>query len=416
MIKNDNDNITVLGRTAAETKPEISTTKEKVETPIDQSKNQVADNVEVIEKKAPKTTLEDEKPDGEKANLDTKKDLKENSKSESGKTADKEDKQNAFAVSFEEKEKEKAKPNEEIEEKQEAVSMSEESVMQFLKKEYPDAFAEVNSISELSKKEVFADPVIAFQKFHKETGRGIKDFYNLQKDWTEEDPIIALREYYTMTNEGLSESDIDDQMEQVVVNEEYENEHSDADVKARKLAFKKESIKALKYLKAKSEEYKTPLENGASGEKPQQQTEEQKAEAYKPYWNARDKSLEELESFDFSIGIGDVKLPITKEHKQMIAERSQTETAFFQSWITKDGINTKQTVEDTAWSIPEIRQHLLVEAATQIHAIALEADSKKKRNVTLDKIPEKTKEIKKGGVQVFGDNNTETTMGQPLIN
>jgi hypothetical protein len=418
MITND-DNITVVGAKStpvAEAKPNELITKEAGASPIDQTKNQGADNITVVGAKPNETPIVKKEEGAAEVKLDTKKDLKENSKSESDKTADKEDKQNAFAVSFGEKEKEEAGASEVVEKKQEAVSMSEESVMQFLKKEYGDAFAEVNSISEISKKEVLADPVRAFQKYHKETGRGVKDFYNLQKDWTEEDQNTTLKEYYLMTNEGLSESDINDQMELIVVTDDYELEHSDEDVKRRKLEFKKEYNKALKYLDAKSKEYKTPLGNeGGATNQTQQLTEAQKAEAYKPYWAARDKSLAELESFDFSIGIGDVKLPITKEHKELIAKKTQTETSFFDDWTDKNGsIDTKKSVEDTAWSIPSIRKHLLAEAAQQIHAISIETDSKKKRNVNLETIKEKAPEVKKRGVQIFGGESS-TQMGQPLI-
>jgi hypothetical protein len=418
MTKDDSNNITVFGNkeVVAEVKPPEVITKEAVAPIINQEKSQEADNIKVIGGKpneTPEVKTTEVKAD---ANLDTKKDLEKNSSLDSGKTADKEDEQNAFAVSFGEKEKGDSEPTDDVEKKQEAVSMSEESVMQFLKKEYPDAFAEVNSISELSKKEVFADPVEAFNKYHKETGRGIKDFYNLQKDWSKEDEVATLKEYYTMTNDGLSEADINDQMELIVVDEDYELEHSDSDIKARKLAFKKEHIKALKYLTAKSEEYKTPLGNGESVANAQpQRSEKEMAQAYKPYWEARDKSLAELDSFDFSIGIGDVKLPLSQEHKELIAKRSQTETSFFEDWIGKNGlVDTKKSVEDTAWSIPSIRQHLLKEAAQQIHAISIEQDSKKRRNVKLDLIPEKTKEANKRGVQVFGGGSS-TTMGTPLI-
>ncbi|MFK5981439.1 MAG: hypothetical protein QM499_00880 [Flavobacteriaceae bacterium] len=414
------ENITVVGRDkpkpVAEAKTDDLNAKESKE-PINKEKIQVAENIDVDKDKIDKNPLEEKKEVKADANLDNKKEVKTESKSDSAKGADKEDKENAFAVSFDDDKKEVVKTPEELENKQEAVSMSEESVLQFLQKEYPDAFAEVNSISEISKKEVFADPVLAFQKYHKETGRGIEDFYNLQKDWKQEAQEDVLREYYKMTSEGFSEEDIDDQMDIISVSEDYELENSEEDVKRRKIAFKKEYNKALKHLESKSKEYETPLGNAPTNEngQPQQLTEKQLAEAYKPYWEARDKTLSELEDFKFSIGIGEVKLPITKEQKEMIAEKSQTENSFFKSWITDKGlINTKQSVEDTAWAIPEIRKVLLAEAAKQIHAISIEDDSKKRRNVKLDKVPEKAKEVSRRGVQVFGGNDANQ-MGQPLI-
>ena len=414
----DNGNITVLGgkltnqpveKTANPTPENGSATPER-----NQEKNQGTDNIQVFGGKPKQEPKQEEEETVKKTETDNKEAQPEkNSKPDSDAKADDGEKQKAFAVNFgdDSKEKENKTP---VEEQQETVSMSEENVLQFLKKQFPDAFAEVNGLSELSKKEELPEPVKAFNKFHKETGRGLKDFYNMQKDWSNESPESTIREFYKMTSEGLSDEDIETQLELITVNEDDEFNLSEDEFKRRSLDFKKEHAKALKFMQNKSKEFATPLENAQAQTQHKPMTEEEIAKSYQPYWDARDKSLESYNEIEFSIGIGDVKVPITEDMKKMISERSMTDQSVFQPWIKDGKVDAKEIVENIGWAIPEVRKQLLSQIAEQINAISLEDFSKKNRNVNLDKIPEKAKERKTGSVQVFGG-DTENRMGRPLM-
>ena len=414
----DNGNITVLGgkltnqpveKTANPTPENGSATPER-----NQEKNQGTDNIKVFGGKPKQEPKQEEEETVKKTETDNKEAQPEkNSKPDSDAKADDGEKPKAFAVDFgdDSKEKENKTP---VEEQQETVSMSEESVLQFLKKQFPDAFAEVNGLSELSKKEELPEPVKAFNKFHKETGRGLKDFYNMQKDWSKESPESTIREFYKMTSEGLSDEDIETQLELITVNEDDEFNLSEDEFKRRSLDFKREHAKALKFMQNKSKEFAAPLENAQAQTQHKPMTEEEIAKSYQPYWDARDKSLESYNEIEFSIGIGDVKVPITEDMKKMISERSMTDQSIFQPWIKDGKVDAKEIVENIGWAIPEVRKQLLSQIAAQVNAISLEDFSKKNRNVNLDKIPEKAKERKTGSVQVFGG-DTENRMGRPLM-
>lgn len=416
----DNGNITVFGAKNPQKQPAETTATSPVEQGAAEQqpsaeKNQGTDNITVIGAKPQQQPKpEDDKVDDKAKTPSEEKKPENDGKPKSGEKPEEGEKPKAFAVEFKDDKKEEVTDPKNKEEKREAVSMSEESVLQFLKSQFPDAFADVKGLSELARKEELPEPVSAFNKFHKETGRGLKDFYNLQRDWSKESPESTLREYYKLTNEGLSEDDINDQLDLVIPNEDDEINLSTDDQKRKSIEFKKEHAKAVKFMQNKSEEYKTPLESAQSAQRQAPPTEAEIAKSYQPYWDARDKSLGEYNEFEFSVGIGDVKVPITEEMKKMIADRTQTDQTIFQPWIKDGKIDAKDIVENMAWAIPEVRKQLLAQSAEQINALSLEDFSKKNRNVTLDKIPEKAKERRTGALQVFGG-DSDNRMGTPLM-
>jgi hypothetical protein len=407
----DNGNIQVFGgKQTAETTTQTPSEAVVAEPKTNNASREADGNIQVFGNKPQKDT-ETKPSEEEQAKTESSKDNpKTESKSEVEKTTQ-EESPKAFAVNFEESKKEIKDDPKPTEQKQEAVSMSEESVLQFLQKQFPDAFAEVKSLKELSKKEELAEPVKAFNKFNKETGRGLKDFYNSQKDWSNEDPVNTLKEYYKLTNEGLSDEDVETQIE--LINPSDDDEYLSDDEKKRKgLEFRKEYARAKKFMEEKSKEWKTPLES--TRQAPQQPSAEDIAKAYQPYWTERDKSLDNFNQVEFSVGIGSVKLDIDESMKKLIANRTQTQESYFKDWTKEGKIDTKEAVEDTAWGIKAIRQQLVSQIAEQVHALTMEDFSKQNRNVTLGKIPEKAKEQKTGSVQTFGGTE-QTKMGTPLI-
>ena len=53
----------------------------------------------------------------------------------------------------------------------------------------------------------------AYLKYKKDTGRGIQDFYNLQKDYDSMEDDSVLASYYSITEDGLDAIDIQDIIE-----------------------------------------------------------------------------------------------------------------------------------------------------------------------------------------------------------
>jgi len=54
------------------------------------------------------------------------------------------------------------------------------------------------------------EDVEAFFKYKKETGRGLNDFMQLNKNYDEMDSDMLLADYYRQTEEGLDDDDIND--------------------------------------------------------------------------------------------------------------------------------------------------------------------------------------------------------------
>ena len=66
--------------------------------------------------------------------------------------------------------------------------------------------------------------VAAFFKYKKETGRGVKDFVQLNKDYDTMKPDNLIKEYLTATEEGLDEDDINAMMEDYNFDEDLDDE------------------------------------------------------------------------------------------------------------------------------------------------------------------------------------------------
>ncbi len=96
----------------------------------------------------------------------------------------------------------------------ELPELNDDDVLSYIKKRYDK---DINSVDDLfAEKEANNDlpeDVSAYLKYKQETGRGINDFYNLQKDIDSMDDNAVLANYYASTEEGLDEIDIQDIIE-----------------------------------------------------------------------------------------------------------------------------------------------------------------------------------------------------------
>jgi hypothetical protein len=123
---------------------------------------------------------------------------------------------------------------------------------------------EVNSLDELfterePQQELLPEDVNAFLKFKKETGRGLEDFYRINKDYSSVSPERLIADYMREVNPDLDDDDIAFEYESKFSIDEDIDE--DKDIKRKKLAFKKELGKATKYFNEQKEKYKAPLES-----------------------------------------------------------------------------------------------------------------------------------------------------------
>ena len=123
-----------------------------------------------------------------------------------------------------------------------------ESFLNFIRERYNK---DINSVDELfetkeSNPDLPEDVKLYFD-YKRETGRGIEDFYKLQKNYDDMDEDSVLADYLGVQEEGLDAIDIQDIMDDKFG---YDSEEDDEkDIKKKKLAKKRELAKARKFFK-----------------------------------------------------------------------------------------------------------------------------------------------------------------------
>lgn len=391
-------------------------------------------NIVVFSAKKENPAKEIEKENIEKENKENIDDALENNTIEKQKETDVEKKieENEKAETIDDKEKEKQVEEEQVEkpsfkvipseekketqqqEKKETESqLNEASVISFLEKQG----IKVSSLTEISKKEVLPEAVAEFKKFNEETGRGIHAYYNSKRDWTKEDSDTTIKEYLRYQNVNLTEEDIDTELQLLKLSDEEKEDLSPREIREVEQKYRKKYAEALGFMKNKAKEYSLPTEEKV--DKPKQLTPEEIADAYRPYWEQRDKSLEKLNEVSLNLeGLGTLKMPISQEHKDLIAEATQTQADYFKRWQNEEGkIDTDKSSLDVAWSIEEIRNQFISDLVTQAHTKMAEQFSKEKRNVTIDKKNTVATQNTTGkGVITFNKKEGNSkNMGTPLI-
>ena len=168
-----------------------------------------------------------------------------------------------------------------------AIELNDENVLSYIGKRYNKEISSFDELmSERETQEELPADVAAYFKYKKDTGRGIEDFVQLQKDYDESNPDSLLRDYLRATEDGLDEEDIETLMEDYSFDEELDEE---ANVKKIKLKKKKAIAKAKDYFKGMQEKYKQPLESRGTQDS---NVSEEEMEGYKQYI-AEAKSYEE---------------------------------------------------------------------------------------------------------------------------
>tara|TARA_R110000803_G_scaffold21382_3_gene53927 strand:+ start:231 stop:1355 length:1125 start_codon:yes stop_codon:yes gene_type:complete len=164
------------------------------------------------------------------------------------------------------------------EETQESA-IKDEDVLSYIRDRYNKEITSVDDLfTQKESNEDLPDDVKAFFEYKRETGRGIDDFVKLQKDYDEMDASDLLTNYYSATEEGLDDIDIQDLIEDKFGYDEDLDE--DKDIKKRKLAQKRELVKAKKFFNEQKDKYKIPLESSGSGLSEDAQEELQRYKSY----------------------------------------------------------------------------------------------------------------------------------------
>jgi len=143
------------------------------------------------------------------------------------------------------------------------AEIADEDVLSYIKNRYNK---EVNSLDDLlAERETAEDlpeDVSTYLKYKKDTGRGFDDFAKISKDYSSENPEKILAEFYAETESELDAEEIDYLIKSNFLSDpEYDSE---ADIKNKSIAKKKELAKALKYFNDQKDKYKIPLESRES--------------------------------------------------------------------------------------------------------------------------------------------------------
>ena len=214
----------------------------------------------------------------------------------------------------ESKEEVKDKVEEPVKEEEEketpSSELSDEDVLTYIKNRYDK---EINSVDDLlAEKETapeLPEDVSMYLKYKQETGRGISDFYNTQRDFDTMDDDSLLAEFIAQNEEGLDAIDIQDIMEDKFG---FDEELDDPkDIKRKKLSKKRELAKARKFLTEHKDKYKVPLESSRDGLSADQQ---ENLNAYKKYID-ESKTIQEAADKRYDYFLNKTKEVFTNEFK-----------------------------------------------------------------------------------------------------
>ena len=249
-------------------------------------------------------------------------------------------------------EKEESTPEQKVEKETPSSELNDEDVLSYIKNRYDK---DINTVDELfetkeSNPELPKD-VKLYMDYKKETGRGIEDFYKLQKDYDAMDDDSVLADFISTQEDGLDAIDIQDIMDDKFGFNEEEDE--ERDIKRKKLAKKRELAKAKKFFKEQKDKYKIPLESSGGGLSEEQ---EKDLSAYKKYieeskTNADsrekrynyflDKTNEvfnsEFKGFEFSVG-DDQKINYKPGTAEELKNNQSDVNKFVNKFMGSDGL------------------------------------------------------------------------------
>jgi hypothetical protein len=316
------------------------------------------------------------------------------------------------------KEEEQATQEPVVETKEEAPAeeqkfeIKDEDVLSHIKNRYGK---EINSLDELfSERESspeLPEDVEAFFKYKKETGRGLNDFMQLNKNYDEMDSDVLLADYYKQTEEGLDEDDINDLIDSKFGYDEDLDDESL--VKKQKLAKKRELNKAKKFFKEQQEAYKVPLE---SSKEPADAKYDEELRSYRDKMKEAEsieaenqkkrewfsKKTDELFSDEFKgfeFNVNDEKITFKPADAAELKNSQQSPMNFINKYIGEDGLLKDAAGYHRALSMAMNPDKFAKFFYEQGQAAAVDGMAKKSKNIDMDtrRAPEVTK---KGGMQV----------------
>jgi len=289
---------------------------------------------------------------------------------------------------------------------------SDDDVLSYIKKRYNK---DINSIDDLfeekSSNEELPEDVSAYLKYKQETGRGINDFYKLQKDIDAMDDNAVLANYYESTEEGLDSDDIQD-----IINDKFsydEDLDDEKDIRKIKLAKKRELSKAKKFLNEQKDKYKVPLESSGDGLSNDQQ---EKINAYKKYME-ESKSIEDLnkkrysyfldktesvfnnEFKGFEFSVGEKNISFKPGDAQELKNVQSDVNNFINKFMDKDGLIADPVGYHKAFSVAMNPDKFAKHFYEQGVAATVDNVSRKSKNINMD-VRQQSQSVSKNGITI----------------
>jgi hypothetical protein len=253
--------------------------------------------------------------------------------------------------------------------------------------------------------------VAAYFKYKKDTGRGIEDFVNLNKDIDKMNPEKLLKSYLIATEKGLDEEDIDSMMEDYSYDEELDE---DTVIRKTKIAKKKMIAKAKDYFESEKEKYSVPLESmGSAVSEEDQKSLEAYRQSVKQASSNEEESTRRSEWFNtkldetfssefkgFEFGIGDKKLVYSPGDYTELKKAHSDPYNFTREFLTEDGLLKNPNGYHKALSIamnPDKYAEFFYE---QGKAEALDDSMRKAKNVNMTTRQTPQAAAPSGGTQI----------------
>ena len=285
-------------------------------------------------------------------------------------------------------------------------------VLSYIKKRYNK---DINSVDELfAEKEANEDlpeDVSKYLKYKQETGRGINDFYKLQKDIDSMEDNAILANYYESTEDGLDSEDIQD-----IISDKFsfdEDLDDEKDIRKIKLAKKRELSKAKKFLNEQKDKYKVPLESSGDGLSEDQVDD---LDAYKKYIE-ESKSIEELnkkrynyfldktesvfnnEFKGFEFSVGDKNISFKPGDAQELKNVQSDVNNFVNKFMDKEGLIVDPVGYHKALSVAMNPDKFAKHFYEQGVAATVDNVSRKSKNINMD-VRQQSQSVSKNGITI----------------
>jgi hypothetical protein len=301
---------------------------------------------------------------------------------------------------------------EETNSEESVAEFTDTDVLSYIKKRYNK---DINSVDELfAEKEANEDlpeDVSKYLKYKQETGRGINDFYKLQKDIDSMEDNAILANYYESTEDGLDSEDIQD-----IISDKFsfdEDLDDEKDIRKIKLAKKRELSKAKKFLNEQKDKYKVPLESSGDGLSEDQVDD---LDAYKKYIE-ESKSIEELnkkrynyfldktesvfnnEFKGFEFSVGDKNISFKPGDAQELKNVQSDVNNFVNKFMDNDGLINDPVGYHKAFSVAMNPDKFAKHFYEQGVAATVDNVSRKSKNINMD-IRQQSQSVSKNGITI----------------